>query len=130
MLREITGMSHDDPKEPRRWFHDDFFDLFVRLDAGGQVIAMDLCYGAGSSECALAWRKGLGYFLDGPADEPFDGDRLAARFARECGEVPQAVSSFVLRSLKEFGQLDPPSRARRERYRRERWQQRTDYGAR
>jgi hypothetical protein len=130
MLREITGMTQDDPREPRRWFHDDFFDLFVRQNMDGQVIAMDLCYGSGASQCALAWRRGLGYFQDGPTDEPFDAERLATRFARECGEVPQPISSFVLRSLKEYAQLDPPTRPRREKFRRERWQQLTGFGAR
>jgi hypothetical protein len=130
MLREITGMSQDDPREPRRWFHDEYFDVFVRLNAEGHVVAMDFCYGPSHSQSALAWRRGLGYFLDGPAEEPFDGERLAARFARECSIVPQPISSFVLRSLKEYGQLDPPTRPRREKFRRERWQQLTDYGAR
>jgi len=130
MLREINGMTQDNPAEPRRWFHDEFFDLFVRNNAEGQVLAMDLCYGSGSHQCALAWRRGLGFFLDGPADEPFDSERIASRFARECGEVPQAIAQFVLRSLKEYAQLDPPTRPRREKFRRERWQQLTDFGAR
>jgi hypothetical protein len=77
-----------------------------------------------------SWRRGLGYFLDGPAEEPFDGERLSARFARDCGAVPQQISGFVLRALKEYGQLDPPNRPRREKFRRERWQQLTDFGAR
>jgi len=130
MLREITGMTQDTPTEPRRWFHDDYFDLFVRLNGEGHVIAMDLCYGSGRSQAALAWRRGLGFFLDGPLEEPFEADRVSTRFARECGEVPQAIASFVLRSLREFGQLDPPTRARREKFRRERWQSVTDSGAR
>ena len=35
MLKEILGVA-DDPPAKRRWFHDDFFDLFV-WQAEGEV---------------------------------------------------------------------------------------------
>jgi len=40
------------------------------------------------------------------------------------------ISLLVLRAFREYAQLDPPTRPRREKFRRERWQQLTDFGAR
>ena len=38
MLREILDVFQDDPSSQRRWFHDDYFDLFVR-EGGGDPCA-------------------------------------------------------------------------------------------
>ena len=38
MLREITGVTQDTVGVSRRWFHDDYFDLFVRQDGAGEII--------------------------------------------------------------------------------------------
>src|SRR2546422_5095782 len=35
MLKEILGVLQDDPSSRRRWFHEDYFDLFVR-ETGGE----------------------------------------------------------------------------------------------
>ena len=51
MLKEIHGLT-DDPPAKRRWFHDDFFDLFV-WQAGSEVTLFQLCYGVDSTERAL-----------------------------------------------------------------------------
>ena len=64
MLKEILGVA-DDPPARRRWFHDDFFDLFV-WQAGGEVTLFQLCYGLDSSDRALVWDKDRGFFHDGP----------------------------------------------------------------
>src|SRR5216110_1285702 len=60
MLREIHGLT-DDPPAKRRWFHDDFFDLFV-WQAKGEVTLFQLCYGIDSSEHALVWDRQRGFF--------------------------------------------------------------------
>ena len=122
MLREITGVSRDPTGDVRRWFHDDYFDLFVRQDRDGDIVAMELCYGTGHEERALVWKKDLGHFHDGPPAETFDPDKLAARFARECGEVPHRISTSVLRTIREFSRIEPPGRQPRLRYRRADWQ--------
>ena len=64
MLKEILGVA-DDPPARRRWFHDDYFDLFV-WQAEGQVTLFQLCYGVDSSDRALVWDKSRGFFHDGP----------------------------------------------------------------
>jgi len=94
VLREITGVSHDPGGNARRWFHDDYFDLFVRQDEEGEIVGLELCYGVGHSEHALVWRKGTGHFHDGPEADRFNPDDLrrgsppsAARF--RTGSAPR-----------------------------------------
>jgi len=123
VLREITGVTQDAASSTRRWFHDDFFDLFVRQDRDGDIVALELCYGVGHAEHALVWKKELGHFHDGPDGHSLDAEALASRFARECGEVPHRISTSVLRVIRDFPELDRLARARRRKYRREQWQQ-------
>jgi hypothetical protein len=124
VLREITGVTQDAAGTTRRWFHDDYFDLFVRQDPEGDILGLELCYGVGHAECALVWKKGLGHFHDGPETPPLDSEDLAARFARECGEVPHRISTSVLRAIRDFPQLEQLAVNRRRKYRRENWQER------
>lgn len=124
MLHEITGVSQDAGGHVRRWFHDDYFDLFVKQDRDGEIVALELCYGAGHKERALVWKKDYGHFYDGPGPEDFDPEELATRFASECGEVPHRISTSVLRTIRDFSQFDPARRSRRQKYRRENWQER------
>ena len=63
-MKEIFGVA-DDPPARRRWFHDEYFDLFV-WQAGGEVTLFQLCYGVDSAERALVWDKSRGFFHDGP----------------------------------------------------------------
>jgi hypothetical protein len=124
VLREITGVSQDVSGLSRRWFHDDYFDLFVKQDDDGEIVALQLCYGVGHKERALVWNKDHGHFYDGPEPEPFNSEDLAARFARECGEVPHRISTSVLQKIRDFSGTEPPRRSRRLKYRRENWQER------
>ena len=100
-MKEILGVA-DDPPARRRWFHDDFFDLFV-WQAGGEVTLFQLCYGADSAERALVWDKQRGFFHDGPASRRrvfarFDDaaaalpEDIGARCARRCTSSPAAAS--------------------------------------
>jgi hypothetical protein len=123
VLREITGVSHDPSGNARRWFHDDYFDLFVRQDDQGEIVGLELCYGVGHSEHALVWKKGTGHFHDGPEADRFNADDLAARFAAECGEVPHRISTSVLRTIRDYAQTGSPAREPRRRFRREGWQE-------
>jgi hypothetical protein len=124
VLREITGVSEDASGHVRRWFHDDYFDLFVKQDREGEIVALELCYGAGHKERALVWKKDYGHFYDGAGPEDFDPDELAKRFTRECGEVPHGITTSVLRTIRDFSQIAAPPRSRRQKFRRENWQER------
>ena len=134
MLKETLGVLQDDPSSQRRWFHDDYFDLFVR-ETGGELSAFELCYGIGSNERALAWIRGSGYFHDGgmSGSEDFIGARLApgdalgsdpiiARFERAAGALPESLRLALEARLREYALQNAEGAARRARFRRADWQ--------
>ena len=131
MLREITGLTQDDPASTRRWFHDDDFDLFVR-ESGEELTAFELCYGIRSNERALVWTREHGYFHDGEVSHDFIGAGLApggpletdpvlARFTLSAGRLPRTLRLALEQHLREFAQSANGS-ARRGRFRRAEWQ--------
>jgi hypothetical protein len=134
MLREILDVLQDDPSSQRRWFHDDYFDLFVR-QTGGELAAFELCYGIDSYERALVWSQVQGYFHDGgtsasgdfigarlaPGD-PIESDPIIARFERAAAELPEAVCLALKARLREYAMQDAKGSARRKRFRRASWQ--------
>src|SRR5437879_13450718 len=92
MLKEILGVA-DDPPARRRWFHDDYFDLFV-WQASGEVTLIQVCYGADATERALVWDKERGFFQDGPPAP----QEVFAHFLRQSGRcVFEARKHFLRR---------------------------------
>jgi hypothetical protein len=134
VLREILGILQDDPSSERRWFHDDYFDLFVR-QAGDELIAFELCYSIFSNERALAWRQGQGYFHDGDTTggefigaqvatgDPLEADPIIARFEQASGGLPEALRLALESHLAEYALQNADGSARRRRFRRADWQQ-------
>lgn len=126
MLREIEGLRQDDSGLHRRWFHDDYFDLFVWQGSDGTLNAFELCYGANASECAVVWRAGDGFYHDGPppVTEASDmGDPLRERFAAAAVQLPAALRQALDARLGEYAATRHELVARRRRYRRADWQQ-------
>src|SRR5437588_12107091 len=77
MLKEIHGVA-DDPPARRRWFHDEYFDLFV-WQTGDPVTLLQLCYGVDFRDRALVWDRRGGFFPAGPpAPDDVVGRVLAA----------------------------------------------------
>lgn len=116
MLKEILGVA-DDPPAQRRWFHDDYFDLFV-WQADGQVTLFQLCYGADATERALVWDKSRGFFHDGP---PASRD-VVARFEDAATGLPADIRSEVREKVHEFAGRQLAVVSRRGKFRRESWQ--------
>lgn len=116
-MREIQGVD-EEPRLHRRWFHDEYFDLFVWQDDAGTVVRFELCYGQGASERALVWLGGERFFHDGAAG---DADTVLRRFERAGGELPERVRREVQAGIRAYA-----GRAvtRRSAYRRAGWQQR------
>jgi hypothetical protein len=135
MMKEILGVT-DEPRTLRRWFHDDYFDLFVWQTTSGEITLFQLCYGIGSSERALVWHKYGGFFHDGlstaPASEqvlgarlgrgaPLTADPIIARFASAANSLPEDIREFMTARLREYAEKKPVP-ARRRQFRREDWQ--------
>lgn len=143
MMREILGVAPDTSAR-RRWFHDDYFDLFVWQVASGEVTSFQLCYGIDSSERALVWQHQRGFFHDGIRGSAVTGevigsgvaragqaspDPVVARFDAASGALPGEVRAAVAARIREYVEKQPPVEARRERFRRADWQKRPGPGS-
>lgn len=133
MLREILDVFQDDPSSQRRWFHDDYFDLFVR-QRGDELVAFELCYSIHSNERALVWTRGQGYYHDGETSDgefigarlapgdPLQADPIIARLEFAAGGLPEALRLALMARLSEYALQDAEGSARRTRFRRAGWQ--------
>jgi len=124
MLREIEGIA-DEPRTRRRWFHNEYFDLFVWQTEQGDVTLFQLCYGIDANERALVWHRIGGFFHDvaGPAKPPAAG-KIVARFDLAARALPQNIRQAVTERIREYLANELPAAARRKRLRREDWQKR------
>ncbi|HYR34626.1 MAG TPA: hypothetical protein VEQ87_10080 [Burkholderiales bacterium] len=116
MLKEIHGVA-DDPPARRRWFHDDFFDLFV-WQAAGEVTLFQLCYGVDSSDRALVWDKARGFFHDGPPAP----DDVVVRFDDAATALPEDIRGEIRQKIHEFAGRRLAVTSRRRQFRRAAWQ--------
>ena len=73
MLREIGATRQDSARGRRRWFQDDYFDLYIWQDAAATVIAFQLCYARNQNEGVIRWSS-----EDGFSHERVDDARHAA----------------------------------------------------
>jgi hypothetical protein len=133
MLREITGVA-DEPPARRRWFHDDYFDLFVWETAEGELSVFQLCYGIDSSERAIVWHRSGGFFHDGiAAGTRCDRDTLEAlirRFTQAAPTVPRMIRRTVESALQQYAKQADATQPRRRKFRRATWQRRIGAGER
>jgi hypothetical protein len=132
MMREILGVAQDASGVQRRWFHDDYFDLFVWQTDQGETTSFQLCYGVDSNEQALEWRQDQGWFQDGNAavdPEPpkaaraahAPADSIASRFESAAEALPNAIRTAVAARLREYAERAAVT-ARRSKVRRAAWQ--------
>jgi hypothetical protein len=117
MMKEILGVA-DDPPARRRWFHDDYFDLFV-WQADGELTLFQLCYGPDSKERALVWDKERGFFHDGP---PPASEEVFSRFEEAAVALPEDIRRGVREKVHEFAGRRISVQSRRKRFRRADWQ--------
>jgi hypothetical protein len=116
MLKEILGVADDGPAR-RRWFHDEYFDLFV-WQAEGEVTLFQLCYGVDTSDRALVWDKARGFFHDGPPAP----DEVVSRFDDAATALPPDVRSEIREKIHEFAGRRLAITSRRKTFRRAAWQ--------
>jgi hypothetical protein len=122
MMHEILGVA-DEANVHRRWFHDDYFDLFVWQAEGGEMVQFQLCYGIDSSEQALVWHKRDGFFVDGAKGAGSGkGEPLEARFDAESRALPEDIRDAMTARVLEFAEKKVVTTSRRKRFRRASWQ--------
>jgi hypothetical protein len=122
MMQEILGVT-DEPGVHRRWFHDDYFDLFVWQSGAGELVQFQLCYGIDSSEQALVWHKESGFYLDGTKASGSAKAPFAARFDAAARALPEEIRVAMTARVREFVENKDATPARRKRFRRASWQQ-------
>lgn len=118
MLREIRSVRQDDPGLKRRWFEDDYFHLFVWIDASGKVVAFQLAYDRARRERALSWSVADGFRhhrVDSGDSSPFHRRTpllisggvcpirtVAREFDHRSEDMQAAIRDFILGKLR-FG---------------------------
>lgn len=136
MLREILDVMQDDASSVRRWFHDDYFDLYTR-EKGAELVAFELLYGIHAYERALVWKEGQGFFHDGgpsgdfigaglAAGDSLEADPIIARFNSATEQLPESLRLALEARLREFALENAAGLARRARFRRADWQRTSD----
>jgi hypothetical protein len=128
IMREIEGVA-DEPRTRRRWFHDEYFDLFVWQTVDGEVTLFQLCYGSGAVERALVWQREGGFFHDGvdPRQSQSGGGAPAPileRFEDAARSLPADIRRAVGEKIRDYLKAGRPAAARRRSFRRAEWQKR------
>ena len=118
-MREIKPVRQNEGEDFRRWFTDDYWDLYVWIDEKDDISGFQLCYGKPDSEHALTWGRD-GKFthtrISGPGDlhagnimSPilvtdgfFDYRAVSGRFWKDSAGLAPAVRSFVYTKTREF----------------------------
>ncbi len=125
MLREIRGVAQRSLARRKRWFQDEYFDLYVWQDREGAVLELQLCYDRGGpQERALIWKRGRGYAHNLVDDGEslatvrhapllveggrFGGWKVRERLATAIGSLEPALAQFVIEKLSDYA--DPPRR--------------------
>lgn len=119
MLREVMNVQQLDPAVIRRWFCDDYFDLFVWERPDGGIVEFQLCYDKLVRERVLKWRAATGFAhhrIDSGEQTPdtnmtpimvADGvmplTAVLERFDAHAAEMDPPVRDFVRGRLVEYG---------------------------
>jgi hypothetical protein len=119
VLREVPGVRQDRPSVRRRWYQDEFFDLYTWHAADGALIGFQLCYDVRGRERALTWHRehGLSHTrIDaGEGGKPgpmtpilvgggrFPHRLVRERFAREATGLDAPTRNFITAKMREYG---------------------------
>src|SRR5215831_9346692 len=91
-LREITIVEQRDPALRRRWFENDYFDLFAWQDTSGAVTRFELYYGVDHGDSSGAYPQTPILVSGGK----FDSGTVVPRFERDSAALPSPLRDLVL----------------------------------
>lgn len=119
MLTELDRVRQDSPGVQRRWFQDDYFDIFIWQAADGRFSGFQLCYDLPVKERVLSWRESSGFAhhrIDGGESTPFknmtpimvaDGELplsdVRTELEKRTGTLEAGLRDFLLLKLQEYG---------------------------
>lgn len=121
MLVEIHVMQDEHtPTRHKRWFQDNYFDLFVWQDDDAQIVSFQLCYDRFGKERVISWNheRGFGHHRidDGEisphknmspifiSDGKFSYEEVVPKFAQAVQHINADIGTFVMQKLAEYGQ--------------------------
>ena len=118
MLSEIENVKQYDADQHRRWFHDEYFDLYTWETFAGKLLGFQLCYDKHGKQRALRWSPEAGFAhegIDAPEDKPgrsmsaifvadgaFDPDGTGAIFESAAIALPENVKEFVMGRIRDY----------------------------
>jgi hypothetical protein len=121
MMRELY-LTQQEPPNRKRWFQDNYFDLFIWQDEKGHIVNFQLCYDRLRKERVIQWdnQRGFGhhYVDDGEAapnknmtpvfigQETFSYQEVIPYFKQRSQTLEPAISQFVLKKLIEYSQFN------------------------
>jgi hypothetical protein len=119
MLREILAVRQDNTDLRRRWYQDEFFELYTWQARDGSLAGFQLCYDVCGRERAVTWHRDHGFSHNridyGSAAGRMKGSPLLAgdgrfphrfvrsRFIRHAASLDTATRTFILDKMREFG---------------------------
>jgi hypothetical protein len=111
VLKEIAAVKQDS-RDTKRWFRDEYFDLYLWQTAAGEIVSLQLCYNRIHNEHILRWSAQeacLHARVDAPQDKPgramsamlvangvFPAKLVREDFLKAALEIPDEVRDFVL----------------------------------
>ncbi|HXD50298.1 MAG TPA: hypothetical protein VN689_00305, partial [Burkholderiales bacterium] len=123
------------PGLKRRWYQDEFFDLYTWHAPDGALVSFQLCYDVRGRERALAWHREHGFThskIDGGDGGPvtnmtpllvgtgrFPHRLVRERFLRHATALDDATRNFIIDKMREYGRavargvITLPRRARK-----------------
>jgi hypothetical protein len=118
MLYEIQKVKQNEGQDFRRWFTDDYFDLFVWYNENGEISSFQLTYDKGHKERAVTWTRrggithtGVNDGEDDPTasrtpmlatDGNFDNTEVARQFEQAGRNIDDTLRGFIYEKLIRF----------------------------
>lgn len=121
MLQEVKLHRQDEPNRLKRWFQDDYFDVFSWQAPNGEIVAFQLCYDRKGSERVISWDHRHGFEhsqIDDGEDSPqrnmtpvfsncimFSENTVIKTFEHASRQIDTQVSQFIVQQLRHFLQV-------------------------
>ncbi|OQW91002.1 MAG: hypothetical protein BWK79_18070 [Beggiatoa sp. IS2] len=120
MMKELYLTQQELPHH-KRWFQDNYFDLFIWQDKQGNIVNFQLCYDRLGKERVIQWdsERGFGHHSvdDGESapnknmtpvfigQEIFFYQEIVPHFKQRSQKLEPVISQFILQKLTEYSKL-------------------------
>lgn len=118
MLREFKAVKQFTGEPRRRWFEDEYFDLIVWQNEGGEIIEFELSYDKSKNQRAIRWEKSAGFahYRVDDGDRPgkhkatpvlfsggsFDFEKIAQFFLHASNGVNEKIVKLVHEKILQY----------------------------